>query len=243
MTTLGRDITTPSRTVTAAGAGRGDEDASDPFTDQNGGFLSSLFRARCLHCGKPRGVWCAECRTSLTNIPISLTLRTAPQLAMVVGSGVYETLLRDAIRALKYQNVRALADPLGERLVHALKLTDWQFDAVLPVPLHPARQRQRGFNQSALVGARVAAAFGVPLLTDALIRQRDTTPQVNLDAEARQANMEGAFVVRSALVGQRLLLIDDVMTTGATLSECASVLQKVAPATIYGAVIANATQT
>jgi ComF family protein len=229
--------------VTAAGASRGDEDAPVPFADQNNGFWGSLFRARCVHCGKPRGTWCAECQTSLENIPISLALRTAPYLAMVVGSGEYDALLKDAIRALKYQNIRALAAPLGERLAHALKLTGWQFDVVLPVPLHPSRQQQRGYNQSALIGARVASAFGVPLLLDGLIRQRDTAPQVGLDAQARQANIEGAFIVRSALVGQRVLLIDDVMTTGATLSECANALQKVAPTTVYGAVVASATQT
>lgn len=241
MTTLGRDITTPARTVTAAGSSRNDEAAPVSFGEY-GGLLSALFRARCVHCNKPRGAWCAECRAKLDAIPMSLTLRTAPALAMVVGSGIYDDLLRDAIRALKYQNLRALAAPLGDRLAHALKLTGWEFDVVLPVPLHPSRQKERGYNQSALIGARIASAFGVPLLVDGLSRQRETVPQVGLDAGARKTNLEGAFVVRSALVGQRVLLVDDVMTTGATLSECALALHKVAPTTVYGAVVASASQ-
>jgi len=221
--------------VTAAGATR-EEDA--PLRSA-AGLLGGLFRARCHHCGKQRGAWCADCQALVENTPVSVTLRTTPQVDMVVGSGVYETLLRDAIRALKYQNVRALAVPLGDRLAHTLKLMGWQFDVVVPVPLYAARQKERGYNQSALIGARVAAAFGIPLLADGLVRVRDTVSQVELDAEARHTNLEGAFVVRSALVGQRVLLVDDVMTTGATLSECATALRRVAPTAIYGAVVAS----
>jgi len=238
VTTLGRDITTPVRTVTAAGATR-EEDAPLRFA---GGLLGSLFRARCAHCGKQRGAWCSECHSLLHDLPTSLTLRTAPEVDMVVGSGAYETLLRDAIRALKYQEIRALAAPLGDRLTHALKLAGWQFDVVIPVPLHPSRQNERGYNQAALIGARVASAFGVPLLADGLIRQRETVAQVGLDAEARHVNLEGAFTVRSAPIGQRVLLVDDVMTTGATLSGCAAALHQVAPTAIYGAVVASTAQ-
>lgn len=239
MTTLGRDITTPARTVTAAGASR-EEDVPAMTPDGLSGLLGALFRSKCVHCGKPRGEWCAECRAKLDSLPVALTLRTAPHLAMVVGSGVYDDVLRDAVRALKYNNLRALANPLGERLAHAIKLTGWEFDAVIPVPLHATRQHQRGFNQSVLIGAQIANAFGVPLLLNALVRERETVPQVGLDAAQRSANLEGAFHVRTALVGQRLLLIDDVMTTGATLSECAAALARVAPITVYGAVVASA---
>jgi len=235
VTTLGRDITTPARIVTATGATH-EEDA--PLRSSTG-LLGGLFRAQCSHCGKRRGAWCSECQILIENLPITLMLSPTPEVEAVVGSGVYETLLRDAIRALKYQDMRALAVPLGDRLAQALRLAGWQFDVVVPVPLHEARQKERGYNQAALIATRVASAFGVPLLMDGLVRVRDTVSQVGLDGEARRVNLEGAFTVRSALVGQRVLLVDDVMTTGATLSGCAEALRPVAPAAIYSAVVAK----
>lgn len=134
--------------------------------------------------------------------------------------GLFDGVLREAIHALKYDSRPNVAAPLGRLLAGYAEshpeLTD--VDTVVPLPIHRRRERQRGFNQSALLAGHLAAAVGVPMLTRALVRSVNTAPQVGLDRSARRANVANAFAVAKAseIAGRRLLLIDDVMTTGAT---------------------------
>lgn len=99
---------------------------------------------------------------------------------------------------------------------------------VLPVPLYKKRLRERGFNQSALLGKYVAKRLGVPLNLYSLARNRDTRPQVGLSAKERKKNIRNAFEIKEegVIKGRRVLLIDDVFTTGATTRECSKVLKK-----------------
>lgn len=139
----------------------------------------------------------------------------------------YDDTLRTLIHLLKYQGFQPLAKPLGAWLGSlTTEFERQQFDLVIPVPLHVKRQRQRGFNQAALLAAHVSQAQGIPLGARNCVRVRDTRPQTGLRAAERRKNVAGAFQVPRAesVKGRRVLLIDDVMTTGATVNSCARAL-------------------
>jgi ComF family protein len=142
---------------------------------------------------------------------------------------------------LKYGQERHLVDLLGGLLQQCLANRPLSVDALVPVPLDAARLRARGYNQAALLAASLGAALGWPVLPDALQRTRPTRPQVGLSPRERRANVRGAFgcPAPSLVQGRRLLLIDDVMTTGATLDACAEALVVAGAARVYGLVVAR----
>lgn len=138
--------------------------------------------------------------------------------------GAYEGTLRKLIHLFKYGGMRALDKPLAGFLVRALP-RERRFDAVIPVPLHWRRRWQRGFNQSELLARIIARKRSIPLLK-ALRRTSATRAQAGLSNAQRRDNVAGVFGARRRLSGMRVLLIDDVMTTGATLGSCARVLKR-----------------
>jgi ComF family protein len=138
----------------------------------------------------------------------------------------YGGAIGTAITRLKYQGRADLAERLGRSMLPAAKRIG-VVDLVVPVPLHPRRLAERGYNQAALLAARVARALGVKSAPRALSRSRDTPRQAALDRATRLLNVAGAFSVRERerVSGARVLLIDDVRTTGATLEGCIAALQ------------------
>ena len=138
--------------------------------------------------------------------------------------GAYEGALRKLIHLFKYSGVRRLARPLGSLLSDALP-RDRQFDMVTAVPLHWRRRWQRGFNQSELLGKTIARLRGIPSV-NVLRRGAATRAQAGLSNAQRRENVAGAFRARRRVAGLRILLIDDVMTTGATAGACARALKK-----------------
>jgi ComF family protein len=115
-------------------------------------------------------------------------------------------------------------------------------DAVIPVPLHVGRLKHRGFNQSLLLAHRISERFRIPLLFDQLVRTRPTRPQVELSGEERTKNVSGAFAVRNPQTqnDKRIVLVDDVFTTGATMNECASVLKTAGASHVFAVTLARA---
>ena len=140
--------------------------------------------------------------------------------------GAYESTLRELIHLFKYGGIQTLAGPLGDCLATALP-RDQRFDLVVPMPLHWLRRWQRGFNQSALLAKEISRRSGIPLV-HCVRRRRPTAPQAGLSNAKRRANVAGAFLVKRnrPVNGLRVLLVDDVMTTGATAGACASALKK-----------------
>jgi ComF family protein len=157
---------------------------------------------------------CAACREGLRGFDRAASF------------GFYEGALRSLIHLFKYNGMKPLAKPLAAFLERAIPI-DQGFDAVVPVPLHWRKRWERGFNQAELLARLVAKHRRVPLL-EALKRKRSTAVQATLASAGRRRNVAGAFEIRSkaAVAGKRILLIDDVMTTGATASACASVLKR-----------------
>ncbi len=140
--------------------------------------------------------------------------------------GEYEGALRELIHLFKYGRMKPLSRPLSAHLAAALP-RDQPFDAVVPVPLHWRRAWSRGFNQSELLARAMARRCGIPVLKS-LIRDRATETQAGLTHARRRSNVANAFRMkrRRSVQGMRILLIDDVMTTGATGSACATALKR-----------------
>ncbi|MDO8955761.1 MAG: ComF family protein [Deltaproteobacteria bacterium] len=144
--------------------------------------------------------------------------------------GPYEGLMAEVISRFKFRGISRLAKPLGILLAEYEdpEFTFSEFDLILSVPLHPQRLRKRGFNQSLLLARRISRVHSIPLDFTALQRIRHTQPQTELSGPERKKNIRGAFAVKKSAIisGKRILLIDDVFTTGATVQECSKALLK-----------------
>lgn len=207
--------------------------------------LDLLFPPRCVGCGRGGHWFCPACVAAI--VPAPAWPGGLEPLAGLWVAGLYEDPLRLAIHALKYEGRRQVAGPLGRVLAETYRRQHkgsarMRFDAVLPVPLHPKRQAERGFNQSALLAHGLARGVGLPLREDVLLRSRHTPQQAGLEAVKRRANVAGAFAClpgHPALDGKALLLVDDVCTTGATLAACAGALRAAGAREVWGLTLAR----
>jgi len=154
---------------------------------------------------------------------------------------MFEGPLRQAIHHLKYNGRACLAEPLGSLIVERWEKAALPADLIVPVPLHPARLRERGYNQSTLLAHQLAQACGLPVVEDALRRVKATLPQITLNAEQRKVNVQDAFEAQADLVqGRRVLLIDDVCTTGATLAACSHALKQAGATSVWALTLGRA---
>ncbi len=154
---------------------------------------------------------------------------------------LYQGPLVAALLALKYRPDRALAERMSAWLARLVKQEGWQPDLIVPVPLGPDRARRRGFNQARLLADPLASQVHGIAAPEALLRVRDTLSQVGLDPLARRENVAGAFRAEKNLVaGKRVLLVDDLCTTGATLTACTEALVEAGAKTVWAVTVARA---
>jgi ComF family protein len=189
--------------------------------------------------------FCVACRMPFVNrFPLDETGRCGlcrlglQGFDAVYSYGSYEGTLRELVHLFKYGGVRPLAGTFGKFLAQALP-RETSFDVVVPMPLHWFKKWQRGFNQSDVLAREIGKKWNVPV-RNVVRRKKATRPQSGLTNAKRRANMQGAFGMPRgrSLAGMRVLLVDDVVTTGATASACARVLKRAGAA--HGALLALA---
>jgi ComF family protein len=218
-------------------------------------LLDALFPPKCAGC-KVRGHWlCPDCLRRIDRFaeplcavcrqPLALGVahgcgRNAASVSLLVAVGFHAGPLREAIHALKYQGRHGIAATLAGLLTPLLTPLLQEGDLVVPVPLHPSRERERGYNQSARLAAELAYLHPVEVVPAALRRTRATAQQTTLSGTQRAANVRGAFEASPLVVGRRVWLLDDVCTTGATLGACAQALRQAGARQVLGAVVALA---
>lgn len=224
------------------------------------GLLDLLYPPFCVGCGRPGTMYCSTCRDGMLRIRPPLCPQCGrPQAASQVchecavrpssvdgirSVAVFEGALRTAIHQFKYGSMRDLAVPLGGLLVSFWEETPLDADVLVPVPLHARRLRERGYNQATLLARHLGRALGLPVAQDCLHRSRYTVSQTQLNAQERSRNVEGAFTCTGPGVhGRRVLLIDDVCTSGATLGACSSALKEGGAQSVWALTVARALPT
>lgn len=190
-------------------------------------------RARCLGCGDERGCskpfLCDVCRVMLIPDCVVVSHEEWKQrhLSQVAYVYHYGRPIRGMIRAFKYSSVKMLAPRFAKEMNRLIRKRGLgPYDMIVPVPLHPSRLSARGFNQAQLLAEELSALCGIPVRTDVLFRTRKTKQQAKLPHEARRANVENAFEARVQLDGMRVLMLDDVITTGSTICAGAEALHE-----------------
>jgi len=186
-----------------------------------------------------RAVFCPSCAHAV----VPAGVHPAGALP-VVAFALFGGPVAEALRRFKYAGRGDLAGPLGHLARRAVRAAGLVADVVVPVPLHPARLAERGYNQAALLAAEVARELGAPLEARGLGRTRHTAHQARLDRAARLTNVEGAFRVRAParVRGRRVVLVDDVATTGATLAACRDALLAAGARSVTALVVARTEQ-
>ena len=230
------------------------------------GFVEALSRAansalevlmpmRCVSCDREGPYVCASCEPSLPRLrgdrcrscatpgPRGLCETCAvykPAYDRIISRYLMDGAVRAAVHDLKYRNLRAAAPELGRLMAASVRESRIAGDVVMPVPIHRKRERQRGYNQSQHLASALANELGLTVDTKLLQKVRDTEPQVTMpNDDDRRSNLDGAFRCEGKLAGDCVLLVDDVVTTGSTVSACAEVLKSAGASAVYGVCFAR----
>jgi len=188
----------------------------------------------CPKCGRPQasGIVCPSCRQRQTEIDgIRSPFR-------------FDEVIRKAIHQLKYHNLKAISPCLAELLAGYLQSNPLPGEIIVPVPLHSQRLKERGYNQSSLLARELGKFINLPVIEDCLIRVKQALPQVRTsNIEQRRKNIANAFACRDDRVtDKRIILIDDVCTSGATLESCAAALKSKGSTSVWGLTLAREIQ-
>jgi len=215
-------------------------------------MLPDLFAERCPRClGPSQRGYCAGCRRDYPRIEqacpscgLARPVMSCPRrerdwhIDTVLAPFEYTAAIKRQIQKLKFQNARKLGRALGLLLLE--EIVSMEVDALVAVPLHRQRLRQRGYNQAYEIARPVAARLAVPLLIRGIVRRRPTESQALLPAARRARNLVGAFRVTRPLDGRRIAIIDDVLTTGATVNALGEALLHAGAAAVHAWSVARA---
>lgn len=210
----------------------------------------------CGGCGAPGSRWCVKCIARTNRIGFNVCQRcgiegqvnglcsscshSPPAYKALRSWAYFEASLRNALHRLKYKKDVALGEVLARHLVALLDELDWGVDIIVPVPLGVARQSERGYNQASLLARPLALATDIPYRPKALVKKFDTPSQVGLSTAQRKMNVKDAFTgVYQVVSGKRVLLVDDVCTSGATIENCALALTTAGAKDIYALTLAR----
>ncbi len=215
-----------------------------------------IYPPNCGGCKKFGERWCADCKNQTTLVGTQICSKcgnffnegglcprctaSLPPYQALRSWGIFIGPLREAIHRLKYQHDLGLGEALSQHLIDFYWNTGWNVDIISPVPLSNSRQQERGYNQSALLALPMALACGISYQPEAITRIRNTRSQVGLKAGERLDNVRGAFIAKNEIVHNKvILLIDDVTTTGATISSSAEALMVAGAKAVYGLTLAR----
>jgi ComF family protein len=214
--------------------------------------VAAIAEPRCAGCDGPvplETVFCGACAASLQKVSgATVALPPAEAKVPLVSPFVYGGAIKDAIVRFKYGERDDLARPIGALLLRGRRaILAHAPEVVIPVPAHPVRLAERGFDPAALLARELARGLEIPLVVDGLEKVRPTLAQASLDKASRRVNLDGAFAVPASraprLRGARVVLVDDVRTTGATLGACRAALTRAGAEVVVEAVVAFAEAT
>lgn len=218
--------------------------------------LDWLYPPQCGGCGKSGSRWCVDCQRQTLHLPSTIcqvcgrVMKTAglcvtcqqtpPPYTALRSWAIFNGPLRSAMHRLKYSRDIALGEVLARPLLEMLHQLGWSIDLVTAVPVGVARRAERGYNQATLLAFPLALACGKPFRSQALLKARETRSQVGLSIAQRRENVSAAFQARPEIVaGWRVLLIDDVTTSGATIEACASALSDAGAIQVFSLTLAR----
>lgn len=217
-----------------------------------------LLPPTCGGCGSPGERWCSDCQSRI--LPVSPPLCEAcgtpippgrarcadcihapPHFQQLRSWCVFDSRIRSALHRLKYRRDLGLSEALVPNLARHASSLGWDVDVLLPVPLGRGRLTERGYNQAGLIAWPLSLALGIAFAPNALSRTRETRSQVGLTKAERRINVRAAFEARPSRVrGRSVMLVDDVATTGATLSSCAEALHAAGARDVFALTVARA---
>ena len=209
----------------------------------------------CAACGRGGAFLCEPCEASLSRLERPYCARCAhpgadrlceacasspPAFDGIRAVCLFEGTARKLVHSLKYANFRAVAPDMARLLADLPGPRPVPGEVIVPVPLHPRRERTRGYNQSELLARTVGKRMGLPVRPGIVRRVRNTPPQVSIENyEERRSNIEGSFACPAGLSGESVLLMDDVVTTGSTMSACAAALKAAGARSVWGLAFAR----
>lgn len=221
--------------------------------------LDWVYPPCCGGCGLPGGRFCRDCQSRIEKIIGPICARcgqplanaglcrrcrnTPPSFSCLRSWAIFSGPLRNAIHRLKYRGDIALGEILARPLIEMVEMLRWSVEAVVPVPAGIARKAERGYNQASIIGLPVALACGIPFQPGWLEKIRETPSQVGLTLRQRQENLRSAFKsAAGSAAGKRILIIDDVTTSGATMEACSRALLEGGALETFGLTLARSGQ-